>query len=47
MRVADIAEERRLAAMRESRTFAFETVMSTPEKVVLRLKRVHVATRST
>lgn len=32
---AGIAEQRRIEAIKEGRSFAFETVMSTPEKVVL------------
>jgi predicted ABC-type ATPase len=35
IQAANIAEERRLAAFREHRAVAFETVMSTPEKVAL------------
>ncbi|MBC8641670.1 zeta toxin family protein [Caballeronia sp. EK] len=35
LKAAQIAEERRLQALREGRDFAFETVMSTPEKVAL------------
>lgn len=35
IRAAEIAEERRVAALRDGRDFAFETVMSTPEKVAL------------
>ncbi len=33
IQAAEIAEKRRLAALRAGKTFAFETVMSTPEKV--------------
>jgi len=35
LKAAQIAEERRLQALRDGRDFAFETVMSTPEKVAL------------
>jgi predicted ABC-type ATPase len=35
IKAANIAEERRLTAFREGRAVAFETVMSTPEKVAL------------
>jgi predicted ABC-type ATPase len=35
IRAANIAEERRLTAFRERRPVAFETVMSTPEKIAL------------
>lgn len=35
LKAAQIAEERRIQALREGRDFAFETVMSTPEKVAL------------
>jgi predicted ABC-type ATPase len=35
IRAAQVAEERRLLALQEGRDFAFETVMSTPEKVAL------------
>ena len=35
MRAAELAEERRIAAMKERKPFAFETVMSTPSKVAL------------
>ena len=35
LRAAQIAEERRLDALHSGRSFAFETVMSTPEKVAL------------
>ena len=35
MRAAQIAEEKRLAFLAEGKDFAFETVMSTPEKVAL------------
>ncbi|MGU4703167.1 zeta toxin family protein [Burkholderia cepacia] len=35
LKAAQIAEERRLQALQDGRDFAFETVMSTPEKVAL------------
>ncbi|SEI14578.1 zeta toxin family protein [Paraburkholderia hospita] len=35
LKAAQIAEERRLQALHDGRDFAFETVMSTPEKVAL------------
>jgi len=35
IKAAEIAEQRRQQAMRERRSFAFETVMSTPEKVAI------------
>ena len=35
IRAAGIAEQRRIEAIKEGRSFAFETVMSTPEKVAL------------
>ena len=35
LRAAEIAEQRRLAALESGKDFAFETVMSTPEKVAL------------
>jgi len=35
LKAAQIAEDRRLQALRDGRDFAFETVMSTPEKVAL------------
>src|SRR5260363_187615 len=35
IKAAQIAQERRLQALHEGRDFAFETVMSTPEKVAL------------
>jgi predicted ABC-type ATPase len=38
-KAAQMAEERRLRALHEGRDFAFETVMSTPEKVALMTQR--------